>query len=483
MLAGTIIEANNGTKFELLDDVDFTETDNTGELLADVVISQTDQSGVPTKFIVTRSGFAVSGFRTTESFTIPSTYKAFRTITLGNENVTEIISVRDSEGNTYYEVSSLTQDTVFRRVTNMSRDNDVVPDNIEVIPAPYRFVKEVSLDGRMTTLRFGSGDATSFDVDSIPDPAEISLPLFGRRTFDRFTIDPSALLKSRTLGVAPINTTITVEYRYGGGLTHNIPAETLRNPVDVRLKFPNSPSAAEATRVRASMGTTNKKKATGGEQAPSVADLRAKIPAFRNAQSRIVSAEDLLARIYTLPSNFGRVFRAGVRTNVNNSHSTQLYVVNRDADGRLTVTPDSLKLNLRNYLNPFRLLSDAIDILDAPIVNIQVEYQVVVSPTANRSIVIQHINKRLKRFLDVRDRQIDQPISISDVKNIIFNNKDVLSVVDVNVRNVVGKIGDRTYSDVKYDVKGNTIKGHVFPPPGGIFEVRFPDVDIIGSAV
>lgn len=483
VVAGTVIEANNGTRFELTEDIDFTERTTNNELVANVVVSATTVAGTPSRFIITRTGLCISGFRTTETFTIPTTFKAFRTLTLGNENVTEIVAVRDAEGNNYYEVESLTQDTVFRRVANLSNDRDEVADNLELLAAPYRFTTNVSLDGRVTTLRFGSGEANSFDIDNIPDPSELALPLFGRKTFPRFTLDPASLLQTSTLGVAPVNTTLTVDYRYGGGLSHNAPAGTLRTPVDLRLLFPNGPSAAEASRVRSSIGTTNVDAARGGEPAPTVEELRAQIPAFRNAQSRVVTAPDLLARVYTLPSNFGRVFRAGVRSNPNNPLATQLHVISRDAQGRLTPTPDSLKLNLRQYLNPFRMISDAVDVLDASVVNIQIEYQVAVSPTANRPVVIQTINQRLRSFFDIRQRQIDQPISLSDVRNLIFNNTGVISVTGIKVRNLTGIVGENTYSNVQYDVQSNIVKDHIFPPPGGIFEVKFPDIDIIGSAV
>jgi len=142
-----------------------------------------------------------------------------------------------------------------------------------------------------------------------------------------------------------------------------------------------------------------------------------------------------------------------------------------------------LKLNLRQYLNPFRMISDAIDILDSPIVNIGVEYQVVTAPNANRALVIQTINQRLAKFLDVRERQIDQPISLSDLQNLIFNNTGVVSVMGVRVRNFTGTIEGKEYSTVQHDIDANTIKGHIFPPPGGMFETKYTSLDIVGSAV
>lgn len=483
VLATTVIESNSGIRFELQEDVDFSERDAAGDLRATTTVSEVASDGTPAKFILTREGLTVSGLRTTESFTFGAVFQPFRTITLGNENVTQVVDVRDAEGNEYHLVESLAQDTVFRRVANVSRDSDDVPDNLEVIAAPFRFESNTSLATRATSLRFGGGEATSFDIDNIPDPSELAIPLFGKKTFPRFTIDPNSLLKTRTLGIAPVNTTLSVDYRFGGGLSHNVEPNTLRNIVALSVRFPGSPDAAAAARVRGSTAATNRARAAGGDSAPTIQEFRQRIPAFRNAQSRVVTAPDLLARVYTLPANFGRVFRAGVRANPNNPLATQLHIISRDADGKLVPSPDTLKMNLRQYLNPFRMISDAIDILDVAVINIGVEYQIVTTPNANRPLVIQTINKRLGKFLDIRERQVDQPISLSDLRNLIYNNTGVIAVTGLRVRNFVGSVEGKVYSDVQHDIDSNTAKEHVFPSPGGMFELRFPSLDVVGSAV
>ena len=483
VLAGTIVEASNGTQFELLEDIDFRKTKQNGDIDASIVVVTTNQDGSPARYVISKEGIVLSGFRTTETFNIPAQYRAFRTITLSNPNVNEVISVVDTQGNTYYEVTSLTQDTVYVKTANVGIDSELVPDNVEIRAAPYRFTKETSLASRATTLRFGAGEALSYDIDNIPDPSQLSVPLYGKRTLPRFTLDPATLLRSRTLGIAPINTSITVDYRYGGGLSHNVAAGTIRTITRLLLQFPNIPSAAEASRVRASTGVINNSAAVGGDAAPTIQDLKGRIFAYRNAQSRIVAAPDLLARIYTLPSNFGRVFRAGVRSNPINPLATQLHIICRDSSGRLVPATDTLKLNIRKYLNPFRIISDAIEVLDSQIVNIKIEYQIVTTPTANKQLVIQTINLKLREFVDVRQRQIDQPISLSDVRNLIFNTEGVIAINNINVKNVSGQVGAQRYSDVRYDIKYNTVKDHVFPPPGGMFEVKFPDIDIVGGAI
>ena len=480
---GSVAQANNGTRFELLEDIDFSEVDRNGSLEAKLTIGITNNDGSPATLIMSRTAQCLSGFTRRESFAISNTFTPFRRITLGAEDITEIISIRDTDGNTYYQVDSLTQDTVFRGIENLNEDNDLVPMNLEIVPAPYRFTSEMSVDTRLTTITLGGGTATSLDNDIIPDPSEFAIPLYGKKTFSRFSIDPGKLLETRTLGVAPQNTTLIVDYRFGGGLSHNVPATTIETVTRLLMRFPENPSTATAASVRASTSIRNDFPARGGENAPTIDELKSRVPSARNAQSRIVTREDLLARVYTMPSSFGRVFRAGVRDNPNNPLAAQLFIIARDRDRKLVVAPDSLKRNLSTFLNQYRMISDAVDVLDARVVNVKIEFQIATEPQVNKSTLVRNIIARLKRFFSIDNFQIDQPIRLSEVQNIIFNNPGVISVIDLKVRNVVGAVNGKDYSDITFDVAANTKNGLIIGPPGSIFEVRFPDFDIIGSAV
>lgn len=483
ILQGTICAASNGTRFETTADIDFADRDDDGNFVAEIVIGSTNTDGSPSTLVMGRTVEAISGFSRTENFVIPNTFIPFRQISLSSENVTVINSVTDTEGNEYFKVGALTQDTVFRGIPNPRSDSDLVELLLEVLPAPFRFTSETDLATRLTTLTFGGGEATSIDNDIIPDPSEFAIPLFGKKNFDRFSIDPNNLLKTRTLGVSPQGTTISVNYRFGGGLGHNVAAETIRTISTLLMVFPRNPSAALAASIRATADVTNPTPASGGENAPTINELKSKVPSARNAQQRIVTREDLLARVYTMPSNFGRVFRAGVRSNPSNPQAAQLFILSRDAGGNLIVSPDTLKENLITFLNQFRMISDAIDILDSPIVNIGVEFEVVTDPQANKNVVVQNIIARLQSFFTIDNFQIDQPIRISDVQNIIFNNTGVVSVTQLRFKNFAGTVDGRTYSDNTLNITTNTIRGLLFPPPGGIFEVKFPDFDIVGAGI
>jgi len=489
---GTIIPGNNGVQFELVQDINFNDTDRSGELEADVRIGKTDANNKPTTFILSnppsqQKGTCISGFRAVETFSVGG-FEPFKKFALAQENVTEIISVKDNQGNIYYEVGHLTEDTVFQALLNKNSDNDLVKDSLIILPAPFRYTAETDLKTRLTTLTFGGGSAQSLDDDIIPDPSEFAIPLFGKRQFSRFTLNPNNLLRTTTLGIIAPNSTLTITYRHGGGLDHNVGPNTIRGASTLIMSFPNDPSSAVAQFVRSSVDAKNNKEASGGEDAPTIDELKLRVPASRAAQSRIVTKPDLLARIYTMPSNFGRVFRAAVRPDPNNPLASNVFIISRNADRQLIISPDSLKKNLSTYLNQFRMSNDAIDILDARVINLTIDFSIVTEPEISKNLVKQNVIKKLKDYFLVKNFEIDQPILLKDIENIIFNTAGVLSISDLQLRNINGTVvfedsgnsNTREYSSVQFDVEANTDRKILFAPPGGIFEIRFPEFDIKG---
>lgn len=478
----SIFSANNGTSFILIEDIDFNELKSDGTRVAEIKVGKKTSTGVPTTFIMAHTGLAVSGEETTDTFQIPQNFQAFRKITLNNPNVSTVINVNDGLGNTYYQVGALTHDVVFKNVLNTAGDNDLVKDSIKIIPAPYRFVLNTDLSSRRSTLTFGGGNAQTLEDDIIPDPSDFAIAFPFTKTFSRLAVNPNQLLKTNTLGVASAGTSYSITYRHGGGLDHNVEPDTVQTVDILKMIFPNNPPANIAAAVKNSIEVTNRIRASGGEDAPSVDELKEFIPAVKNSQERIVTREDLLARVYTLPSNFGRVFRAAIRSNPNNPLATQLFIVSRNADLKLIVSPDTLKTNLVKFLNPYRMIADAIDILDARIINLKFEFQILIDPSLNKSIILQKVLTRLQDYFNIKHFNIDQPIVISEVRNKIFSIPGVVAVNDLKFSTLNGIVNNREYSSSVYDLDANTTNNIIFPPGGGIFEVRFPEVDIVGIA-
>ena len=480
--SGTVLRAANGIEFTLTENLDFSATNEDGELLADIAIGTKNQNNIPQTYILSLPGVCISGKQATETFSL-GTFQPYRKITLGNPSVTQVINVVDGLGNPYYEVEYLTQDTVYLAATNVSYDRKQVSENMIPIPAPYRFTTEVNLQTRNMALILGGGSAATINDDIIPDPSELALPLYGKKTVSRFTINPGNLLQTTTFGVCSENTTLNVTYRYGGGQSHNVDANSINALSTLQIEFPKNPTANVSAFVRNSIAVNNPEPASGGDEPPTVNALKTKIPAFQGTQGRIVTREDLLARVYTLPANFGRVYRAGIQTNPNNPLAAQLFVICKNANGLLVTSTDTLKKNLVQYLNQYRMISDAIDILDARVINLQINFQIVIDPQENKELVLQTVLNKLKTYTTNINLNIDQPFVINDIQNVIYNTPGVISVVSVDVKSLHGVIDGRQYSDQNFDVPSFTKKGIIFGPPGSIFEVRYKNYDIVGIAV
>tara|TARA_R100000808_G_scaffold25097_1_gene61892 strand:+ start:537 stop:2387 length:1851 start_codon:yes stop_codon:yes gene_type:complete len=480
---GTRISANNGIIFNLVDELDFRKKDPFGDVKATSQVLTVDSNGLPMSYTLSLVGTCVSGNESIYTINIPNSHVPFRRIPLPHPNITEVISVVDSNLNQYYEVNSLSQDVVYGGSPTIGKDGEIVKQQMEIIPAPRRFMVLTDPLDRTTKLVFGGGDADTLDDDIIPDPSELALPLFGKKTFSRFVIDPNSLLKSQTLGFSPKNTTLRIKYRHGGGLSHNADPGAINTIVQLGFTFKNIVDPVIGEQVKNSVSANNETNAVGGLPAPTLEELRAQIPQARQMQSRMVSKADTLARIYTLPTTFGRVYRAAISSNPNNMLAANLHVICKNQQHHLVPATDALKKNLSTYLNEFRLVSDAMDILDARVLNFAVSFSIVSNPSANKQLVIQQVAKRLKGILTVDNFQINQPIVLSDIVNIIVNTQGVISMVELpRITARYGIIDGRNYDNVTFTPRNLEVRGMIVPPAGSIFQLKFPDFDILGTS-
>ena len=462
-----------GVNFYLTEKLDFAEKTVNGTYAAEVT-PILNNSGVVSSFVMKKSGLCVSGTNTTEKFAINSSFVPFRTISLTNPHVTSILRVYDTDGNDYYEVESLSQDTVFRKARTASGDT-----SIEVIASPYRYINETQVVDRSTVIRFGSGDGSNIFEAKAPDPSDLALPLYGKETFSKFSLDPNKLLKSTSLGVSPTNTTITVVYRHGGGANHNVAADSINEVVELEYEFLKGVSYNVSQAVQASLAVSNPKPATGGAVAPTLQELKNFVVSSRSMQNRIVTTDDLLARIYTLPTEFGIVHRANVLPNPENALSSILYVISQDSAGLLTQCGDALKRNLSTYLNEFRLIGDAMDILDATVINFQIKITCRFAHNVNKYELISKIQSAVKKLYTREKMVLGKPIIISNIRAVVQNLTGVISVVDVKLVNVSGTILNRVYSASAKNLDLALDDDIYFSEPYEIFELRYPNDDIL----
>ncbi len=478
LLKGSQGVAKNGTVFETLDDIQFTAS-----LGRAVTGSQFDPvTGIPTHFALQKFVDVVAGQTVEETFTI-NEFRAFRRIDLGNPDVIEVIGVSDSDGNEWFETDYLAQDWVFVPQTNENSDADTVPYVLKLQTAPYRFIVDRDVVTGISTLVFGSGDGLSFDDELVPNVASYALPLAGRRTFNSFSIDPQNFLRTRSLGLSPHNTVLTVRYRIGGGEETNVPARSVRQVSTADLSFASTNlDALKRGAVEGSIGCINIGSMTGGGPAETVREIKANAAAYYASQNRIVTREDVIARALSLPAKFGRPEKIFVKPSTSGRFSYDVHILSLDVDGKLATATPTLKSNLATYLKKFKMLTDGINILDGDILDLRVHFGVTVSQGKNRSEVLLNCTRVLANVLHRDKMQIGQPITISKVITALDKVPGVVGVYELTFTNVFGVTDGLAYSDQRFNISDNLRDGMLICPPEAIFQVKFPNRDIVGSA-
>ncbi len=478
--SGTILRSTTGVEFTLLEDINMAEKDTSGQLVASKTVASIDSNSNPTTYYVYRDGIATSSKVYEQKFTLTNTFVPFREIELNNPDVVEIISVIDSENNEYFEVETLSEDTTFKRYTNIDDDKSLVADTLAIKLCPRRYEKVTSTRTAKTVIRFGGGRSDTYENDIIPNPSDHALPLFGeRKTFTKKPVNPNLFLESGTLGVAPQGTTITVRYRAGGGLSHNVSSGEINSLKTIISEFNESGEIQNIISAKSSIQCFNELPAKGGTDRPTLDDYRFIALSSRGSQGRIVTKQDLLARVYTMPSKFGRVFRAGIVRNQGNINSASLSIITRNKGGFLTIASDTLKSNLKKYLNEFRLLTDSYDIVDSLVANFGIEIEIKLDNRYNKDATKNNVFEVLKQYFKIENFQIEQPISRSEVHSLIYNLDGVEEVIGgVVFVEKSGIIEGLTYNNYSYSLLEREKNFQIFPPLGGIFELKYPESDI-----
>lgn len=470
------MQNTNGIVFEALEDVVFSNINISSSL--NVRVSERDASGQPTHFVLKTMVPVMAGKTVTETFTIGE-YEPLREIRLANKNVLQIVSVTDSNGDLWEEVDYLVQDVVFEGVKNTAPDSEHVPYVLKIKSVPKRFISRVDPKTGVTRLIFGNGKSEDIGSNIVPDPALIAIDLKGKKTFAPTSIDPQDFLKSRNLGLAPYNTKLTIKARVGGGKITNTAVNSLNSIISKDVDFNNAGlNVAEVNRTLNSLTTRNLQPIQGGDDAPTIPELKALISANFAAQNRVNTREDYIARIMSLPSIFGKVFRVSPVANCNSQSGVQIYLLSKNAQGQIVPCSETMKKNIKTYLSLFTRMNQGIDLLDGKVINIGIEYTLVAEPGKNKSEVKVATLVEAKKFFEKDNWQLRQPINLDELRCRIRDVPGVLAVSDLKIINKANVQDGLEYSDVVYDIAGNTRNQIIFCPPNAIFEVKYPDVDI-----
>ena len=483
----TTVESTENQTFLMEDKVDFSISSSQDP--TEVTIYQT--SGNTTQYYLLRkTRKVISSTITTKTFDF-STPTPFQTVNLPSNNIIKILDVTDSNGNTWDEVDYLGQEMVLDTIknTNINDPNrgDGVPYLLKLKKCPRRFTTRfTSLTNLQIQFGVGSPEATTEEI--IPNPNNIGIGLPFKKEKLTAAYSPTNFLHTQTYGLAPSNTTLTVRYLTGGGVNSNLPANTINSISTTNVVFSNNNNldSTTANYVFGSISSTNIEPATGGKGGDTLQEIRQNTIASTFAQKRTVTADDYLVRSLSMPSDYGAVTKAYIEKPklTDNQTSTietlSLYVLSQNSQGNLDFASNTLKNNLRTYLSQQRMIGDSIEIKDAYIIDIGVDFEVVVLPNFNNSDVLIKCIQEIKDYFNLDKWQLNQPILLSNLFIILDKIKGIQTVKNIQIQNKVGN----NYSQYAYDIDAATQNQVVYPSlDPSIFEVRFPDQDIKGRVV
>mgnify|MGYP003111433286 CR=1 FL=1 len=473
--AGTEVASEDGATFILIEDVDFANSKN--EIIA---ARFSNTTGKPTEYAIRAHGQVRSTVLYRNTIDIGE-FTRFRRVRVGPPAIAEIISVRDSDGHEYFEVEHLAQDVIYMNTTNPNAASDGVPQIIKpkIIPRRYVMVQ----DDTGTYIQFGYGSDESITTTDIAEPSQVSIKMTGRPFITDYAFDPTQLLDTNTLGVAPANTTLTIIFSQNESDEINVGANALNTVVLSSMTFPNDAGSAsnQQAGVRASLEVSNDNPIVGSTSVPTSQELRYRTYAARAAQMRSVTKNDYEAYIYMMPANFGSVKRASV---INDPSSTNrrlsVYVISEDGNRDLVKSNSTLKENIKQWLNKNKMLNDNIDIYDAKILNIGFDYEIIVDPTRDKTEVLNSVQRRLVEEVS-KKMYIGEPFYLTRIYNII--NK-VDGVIDTtNVKPTIQSGTNYASAPIGIDDMKSLDGTYLKAPKNVIFEIKFFNSDVRGSAV
>jgi len=443
-------------------------------------------SNVPTSYLLKKTVKAISGQVKTQTFSFGAPQR-FTTINLQDSSIITILDATDSSGNTWYEVPYLAQDYILKPVANTTiNDVNQVPYMIQKLTVPRRYVSRFKVNGSLD-IEFGPGINSVADTAIIPNPNSVSVGLTGGGLSTlSSSFDPTNFVTTDTYGIAPKNTSITFQYLVGGGASANVLSNQLTEIV--------SYTVSGNTTYQNTIVVNNPEPAAGGGDGDSVEQLRFNIAAEYPTQLRAVTQEDYLARVMSMPAQYGEVSKAYLtkddstfRNNMTlpgqrDPLAISLYVLGLNSVGQLEPPSPAILQNIQTYLKDYRMLTDAVNIKPGYIINIGCNFDVVIRPNYTSQDVIARSILALQDFFNIDNWQINQPIILGDVYTILDQVEGVQTVKTVQIVNKSG-IADG-YSKYSYDISGGTLNGVIYPSlDPSIFEVKYLNQDIQGRVV
>ena len=474
LLRGSRVTTSGGSSFSLSENVNFANPAN-----SIVVAKRSESTLAPTFFAIKSIGTIVSGEVMEEIYQVGD-FERFLKVELPGEDIGEVISVVDSGGNEYFEVDYLSQDVIYRELKSGDNTSNGAASVLKAFPATRRFVVEKERDA--TFLQFGYGSESELTNKSVVDPSEIALQVHGKNYVTNTTFDPKNLTSTDKFGIAPGNTTLYIQYRKNSDANSNAASGTITKVVQPYLKYDDdSVLDSDVTSfIARNIECTNEDPIVGHVTIPTVAEIKLRATNTFATQARAVTKQDYVSSIYSMPTRFGAVKRCMVMRDKDElKRNLNVYLISEGATGELVKTNSVIKENVKTWLNEVRMIGDTIDLLDANIVNIGIEFDAISEDGASTQTVLATAIDTLVSGLGSMVNDIGEPFYVTDVFKLL---KDVDGLLDVEDVRIVLKTG------TGYSESSMNIEEHMSPdgrvltvPYDHIVEIKLPYVDIIGN--
>ena len=484
----TTVSSKEGASFIIQDKIDFSVTSSQDP--TEISVYQV-AGNIPQYFLLKKSRNAISANIETQTYTFGDPVQ-FTTIDLEANGFIKILDIVDSDGNTWYEVDHLGQEMVLDSIknTNINDPNlsGDVPYLLRLKKVARRFASRV-LSNTKIQIQFGAGSPSDIDEEITPNANNVGLGLPFEQDKLTTAYSPVNFLYTGTYGISPSNTTLTVRYLVGGGVTSNVASNTLTQVSSDGVKFGQTNlNPTTANYIFSSISSNNAQSADGGKSGDTIEEIRQNTLALVASQQRSVTADDYLIRALSMPSDYGAVTKAYIEqpkltdNQVSTIETLNLYVLSQNSNGQLDYAGDTLKNNLRTYISQYRMIGDNIEIRNAFIINIAVNFEIIVLPEYNNSEVLLACISTFQNYFNINNWQINQPIMLRDLYVMLDKIKGVQTVKNITISNKAGSISG--YSQYAYDITGATQNQVIYPSlDPSVFEVRYPNLDIKGKVV
>tara|TARA_R100001460_G_scaffold266_10_gene1229 strand:- start:6670 stop:8517 length:1848 start_codon:yes stop_codon:yes gene_type:complete len=477
------------TNFILGDKIDFSVSSSQDP--TEITVYQIS-GNQPQYYLLKKNRNVISSTVKTVSFSF-TTPEPFTTVNFNSNNFIKILDIKDSDGNLWYEVDHLGQEMVFNSVSNTNinypnKENNI-PYILKLLKTQRRFSTRIKSLNEIQ-IQFGVGSPNDTTEEIVPNPNNVGLGLPFKQDKLTSAYSPTNFLYTGTYGIAPANTTLTVRYLEGGGVNSNVEANTITNISNTNGVFFNKQNLNSTTAeyIFNSVSVNNLLAATGGKGGDTLEEIRQNTLSLISSQKRSVTSEDYLIRALSMPSDYGSVTKAYIEKpkitdrQISTIETLCLYVLTQNSQGQFDYAGNTLKQNLRTYLSQYRIIGDNIEIKDAYIINIGIEFEIIVLPNYNNNNVLTKCISSLQQYFNRDNWQLNQPIFLKDLFILLDKIEGVQTVKDLKIFN---KAGTTTgYSQYAYDIDAATQFKTIYPSlDPSIFEVRYPNEDIKGRVV